>query len=133
MSWQKDFDNDYYASWWVRTYNVSDVEGTWTYRVTYFGETVNHTFNVGVLGEEDQQEQSISLYPNPAKTMINIDTAFPIQSIILYDSLGTKVVEKQQLFQQKTEIAVSHLSSGIYFTRVADAEGNYQLIKFIKE
>ena len=133
VSWQKDFDNDYYASWWVRTYNVSDLEGTWTYRVTYFGETVNHTFNVGVLGVEDQKEQSVSLYPNPAKTMINIDAAFPIQSIILYDLLGTKVVEKQQLFQQKTEIAVSHLSSGIYFTRVADAEGNYQLIKFIKE
>jgi hypothetical protein len=68
-------------------------------------------------------EEVISIYPNPAKTSINIDisdaTQFDKAELKLYNALGTMVVNKN-LTNKLTTLNTSDLPSGIYLYKVLD-------------
>jgi len=73
--------------------------------------------NCSILGLESNILETASLYPNPAREVINISgSTIEIEEIRIFDSLG------KQVFQQKgntsESINVSNLNNGLYFVRL---------------
>lgn len=74
---------------------------------------INRTVG-GAVGIESYQfiDESISIYPNPAKNVLNITSDFTIQELSLLSITGQRV----ELFvESMSQIDVSRLSNGVYF------------------
>jgi hypothetical protein len=76
------------------------------------GEIDNSIFEVNA---------SISLYPNPTRSELNIQVNSSIigNDLYIFDALG-KLVFKQQLFSTQTTIPVSNFADGNYVVRVGE-------------
>jgi hypothetical protein len=87
-------------------------------------------FDCASLGTEDFDKSSVSLYPNPALSVLNIKTNENLanQTYAITDALG-KIIVKGKLKEGDTNINVEPLSKGIYFIKIA----NNKASKFIKE
>lgn len=81
-------------------------------------------------------DNSISLYPNPAKDYIIVDlgaAATNVQSIIITDALGKEIMTRS-VSAATISINLNNLSSGIYFVKLLDKnnnliEGSYKFTK----
>ena len=75
--------------------------------------------------------EKISIYPNPATTILNIKlTDIPtIEHVTISDLSGKKIIEQKS---NKTSINVESLAKGVYVLEVI-ANGNKRTNKFIKE
>jgi hypothetical protein len=79
---------------------------------------------------EYEDSQSLSIFPNPAKTEINIITELNYSSLVIVNSLG------QFIFQnEKTSIlSIESINNGVYFIQLLDKENKViGTKKFIKE
>ena len=65
-------------------------------------------------------KNKIKMYPNPAYHMINIDSEYAIQSLLVYNQSGQLVLED---INKKGQINISHLISGIYTCLIKTKEG----------
>ena len=85
----------------------------------------------GTLSSEDFNNTLISVYPNPATTILNITNSnnFDIKNISVTDING-RVVKNQ--VGALTQINVSDLNAGVYFVTIEAAEGKTTK-KFIKQ
>jgi len=104
--------------------------GIWNRALTAI--EVNNLFNEGNVGIGDQiQNNSISIFPNPAQNVINVmaDNKFLSEIYSIYDNRG-KVVLTGKLNSQNTTIELGNLSGGIYMFSVGE---NMQTFKIIKE
>jgi Leucine-rich repeat (LRR) protein len=90
-----------------------------------FSTNCNYALGVNEL----ELAKKISIYPNPAKSEINISSDNIIESIEFIDVFG-KVI-KSSLNSNNT-IDVSNLSNGLYFLQVYTKEGS-AIKKFIKD
>lgn len=71
--------------------------------------------SVNTLG----QSENISIYPNPAKDVINIDAAVAVDATIT--TIDGRVVLKQE---NATKVNIAHLAAGTYIIQVVDKQGN---------
>ena len=85
----------------------------------------------GVMSTVAFSSDNFSYYPNPVKSMLQIDSANPIESVQVFDILGKKVFD-QDFDRQDISIDFSDLSSGTYLMKV-DISGNSQTFRVIKE
>ncbi len=69
---------------------------------------------------------NIALYPNPAKTVLNIENA--TEDVQIFDITGRLLINVENKGTNLLQINVSNLSKGMYFVKV----GNYTT-KFVKE
>lgn len=94
-----------------------------------FTNTTSTTF-VDVLGIEEATALDIVVFPNPASTVVNIQTASAIQAIELSNTLGQRI-KSIQISADKKQVDISALASGLYFMKVAtvDGEGVYRVVK----
>jgi hypothetical protein len=76
----------------------------------------------------NQNSLEVSLYPNPAKDMLNIETTSSIKSVEIYNIQGQKVKSSNQ-----KQINISDLTSGVYMVRIQDLENSVSAKKFMKE
>ena len=84
--------------------------------------TVNATTTVGI---ENWLLSSISLYPNPAKDVINVQCTMnnvQIESIEVFDVYG-KLLQTVSMTPETTSINISNLAAGMYFVRVTTEQG----------
>ncbi|MFM7726772.1 MAG: T9SS type A sorting domain-containing protein, partial [Flavobacteriales bacterium] len=65
----------------------------------------------------------ISVYPNPAKSQLNVKFAGNKGSIEMFDLLGNNVIESRTAVLGNNTIDVSSLSNGTYFVKVT-VDGN---------
>lgn len=63
------------------------------------------------LGIETFEKNSVSIYPNPAQSILHIYTNQPIESLTIADINGRTVLNQEF----STKVNVSKLSKGIYF------------------
>lgn len=70
----------------------------------------------GILGVENQNLENISLYPNPASSVINLKNAGN-SDIIVYDVLGKLVLSAIDISMDQ-EINVSKFETGTYFIKI---------------
>jgi hypothetical protein len=86
--------------------------------------------NVGI--NEFTQDNLFSVYPNPAKSQINVKADAKLLGSIytVYDNTG-KLVLSGKIISENTTIELGNLSGGIYLFRVG--ENLKQTFKVIKE
>ncbi len=89
-----------------------------------------------LIGTEKISKIDITLYPNPTKTIVNIQ-----RSNVLQSQLFVKVYNLQQDLVYQTQllphengvgIPVENWSSGVYWVKVQDENGNNANLKFVK-
>ena len=107
-----------------------------TYR--FNNVTDNHTIHVVFAGdcepgsiEENEPNEGINLYPNPAHHLIYVETTTLYKKVEVIDIIG-KVVYSGNIEDMKFEFDVSTYASGIYLVKL---QGDQRVItkKFIKE
>jgi hypothetical protein len=83
-----------------------------------------------VLSSTSFLENSISIYPNPVLSILNINTDYQLinQHYTIIDGLG-RVVLNGKLNEVESTINVEQLSKGIYYLKLSDKRAR----KFIKE
>lgn len=89
----------------------------------FYMSTTNQT-----LGVKTFETAQIGMYPNPANTEINLKSKNKIDSIVIYNITGQKVLESNVTEQ----LNISSLKSGMYFIK-AISDGVSSTSKFIKE
>lgn len=79
--------------------------------------------------ENISNKQSLKVYPNPASTWVNIekDQDFDASQILLFNATGQLVLQAQY----RSQLDVSHLSNGLYYMQLINAEQQKSLHKRI--
>ena len=77
------------------------------------------------------KDLSISLYPNPTSSLLNIKAENRIKSVELYDVQG-RIIQVNKADSDEVLIDVSGYNSGVYFVKVTTDFGS-QIKKIVKE
>ena len=85
-----------------------------------------------MLALEDLKVLAISLYPNPVKNKLFINTTANIEQLEIYSITG-QLVKQQTSFKDKVSINTEDLIAGVYFVKVTTKEGLVSTHKIIKE
>lgn len=103
-------------------------------------DTAQVTINVSACaGIEDEFDNQISVYPNPAEAFINIDFGTITNQqveIILYSTDGKLLMKRNVLVEsnQQTEVLdITTIASGNYIIRISDSMGHQSQRKFVKK
>jgi hypothetical protein len=78
--------------------------------------------------EEIFHEKKISIYPNPTKGELTINTDLDISSIQIYDIKGNTIIKTKQ-----KNINISNYSKGIYLVKIHTISNEIKEYKIIKE
>lgn len=100
--------------------------------VTHIGLNICTTAScvpTGVQNLAEQTNNNISLFPNPATNILNIQTDKTIDGIVVMDITGRKVLEQNG---NMTQINIQSLQQGMYQLLIT-SEGKQYSSKFIKE
>lgn len=130
--WTHVFEDNYAASYWYWTVNLTGEQGEWKWRATYQGQSVSHHFTVGVVGIEANKIANFKIYPNPAKDIIYLQADSKIIDAELLDVFG-RVISRQNNFSGIENIPLKNLSSGIYFIKAKDDLNRESLTKVLIE
>ncbi len=117
----------------TNSYNITGLTGNTDYEIQVqavctSGQTSDwsaaitaHTTNVGIV---NHLENSVVLFPNPAKEYIDvrIDGDVTVTAMEVYDVYG-KLINTVVVTENPTRINVSNLANGMYFVRVTTEEG----------
>jgi hypothetical protein len=78
----------------------------------------------------DELSASIGLYPNPARSDLNIqiDATLIGEKMYIFDVVGN-LVYKQQLLSTQTTVSVSNLVNGNYIVRVGELVKRFEVLK----
>jgi hypothetical protein len=85
------------------------------------------------VGEIDERETPMNIYPNPASKLLAIEYANFIQSISVFDMFGRLVMQTDGSKQKQIEISVEALTHGIYNVVVVDDKGQRQTRRILKK
>ena len=91
----------------------------------------NIYFTVNTLNNDSFTKNTVSVYPNPAKTNLTIEANNAIESVSVYNLLGQEVVSKTAN-NQMVSLDVANLQSGVYVVKTS-INGVVSSTKFIKE
>jgi len=87
----------------------------------------------GVSVDDVNNQNSVSVYPNPTRDNLFIKSEKTVRDIILYDLSG-RVISRQQANGAETNaISVASLVSGVYFVKVVFEDNRVSTSKFIKQ
>jgi hypothetical protein len=122
----------------TNSYTITDLEGLTTYLIQvqancgdnglseWSNSITAQTTNVGI---ESQLASNVTLYPNPANDVVNVQCTMnnvqleDIEVIDVYGKVVRTVVETLRATSLPTCINVSGLANGMYFVRVTTNEG----------
>ena len=81
-------------------------------------------FETEILGTNEVNLQSISLYPNPAQNILNISSPLAaITSVEVFDLRGRKVGATIINYQNSYQLDVTGLKSAVYFIKINTEKG----------
>lgn len=86
-----------------------------------------------VLGVNGQLSQTLSMSPNPTRGQFTIQNNNPLQSLGIYDVLGSKVMDINPRNNTRVEADLSALNSGIYLVNITDNQGQTVVKKLLKQ
>uniref|UniRef100_UPI003752D3EF T9SS type A sorting domain-containing protein n=1 Tax=Flavobacterium sp. TaxID=239 RepID=UPI003752D3EF len=69
-----------------------------------------------------EKDNSISVYPNPANSIVNIKANSNLKSIELYDVQG-RILQTKLVNVTNEIIDISEYSNGIYFLKITSGDG----------
>ncbi len=85
-------------------------------------DTVSDTLNSGIVSVE-LLEECTELFPNPAKDVLNINSAYAIKEVEIYDALN-RLVKRRKVNNKNIQIDISNLSAGSYVVEINTAKGS---------
>lgn len=92
-----------------------------------WGASSRITYTYGVLGLNEFNRPGLSVYPNPASTILHITGADTLKAVSAYDIHGRAF----SLTRDNDEVDVSALPAGVYILN-AETESGTSKIKFVK-
>ncbi|MEQ6123066.1 T9SS type A sorting domain-containing protein [Pseudotenacibaculum sp. MALMAid0570] len=97
---------------------------------------VDQPANCQTLSTEDLEQNTFSLYPNPVKDRLNIESKSleEIKEIVIYNIIGQKITKSlYNIRTTQTSINTKHLKKGIYFIQIRTIRRTYDYKIVIKE
>lgn len=88
----------------------------------------NYTSTLSIDDAIISAKNSVSVYPNPSNSIVNIDSKVSIDTIEFYDLLGKKV-----LTSQSSQTDISGLMDGVYTLKIITINGGVDTKKLIKQ
>ncbi len=85
-------------------------------------DTSSDSLDSGIVSVE-LLEESTELFPNPANDVLNINSAYAIKKVEIYDALN-RLVERRKVNNKNIQIDISNLSVGSYIVKINTAKGN---------
>jgi hypothetical protein len=98
----------------------------------YCEEEVEVSFNVQNHSFVTSWNQEISIYPNPATTVLNLSSTEMMDMTISITDVTGRVISTEKVSDSSYRIDVSNLTSGIYLLRMQTPEGASKTVKFVK-
>ena len=86
-------------------------------------ETNEAVTSFRVLGVDEFDGSQVSIYPNPAKDVVRIQSASAINSITVYDLQGRKIATVQAK-GQNAEVTIATLGAGVYLFSIQTESGS---------
>lgn len=97
-----------------------------------FNESIYDCYTPLYTGlEENETQNNILLYPNPAKERLYINTSIPIKQMTICNLLGQEI-QKYNNLETTSSIDISGLNEGVYFVKIY-TEKVVHTTKIIKE
>jgi hypothetical protein len=86
------------------------------------------------LGQSTAQEATFTAFPIPASNTLFVSgfDAMKRYELILTDINGRKLMQVEVSEQQKQQLDISGLNSGLYFLQIKDEQGITKTLKFVK-
>jgi hypothetical protein len=84
------------------------------------------------VGIENLSENSILVYPNPAKNLLNIQVGNSLKGFVNFTDISGKLIFTKEITQSQTQFALEQLSAGTYFLQF-NLEGQILVKKLIIE
>ncbi|MBD3582808.1 leucine-rich repeat domain-containing protein [Flavobacterium selenitireducens] len=85
-----------------------------------------------LLGTPDvDQDDTISVYPNPTQSILNIKSAFHISKVEVFDIQG-RILQTNILDENAASVDLSSRATGIYFIRIHTGSGE-KIVKAVKQ
>ena len=66
----------------------------------------------------------VTLFPNPANELLNVQSSQSLKDIVLYDETGRVMMRTNNLNRENYELNTAVLSKGVYFARISFSDGN---------
>ena len=83
-----------------------------------FNESIYDCYTPLYTGlEENETQNNILLYPNPAKERLYINTSIPIKQMTICNLLGQEI-QKYNNLETTSSIDISELNKGVYFVKI---------------
>ncbi len=91
--------------------------------------------NVNSVGLLEKEVESLSIYPNPATSQINITSNSSIKTVIIYNLTGKLIKELtyENNNLKDVSLAIDELAQGMYMVQIIDELDAKLTSKFIKE
>ena len=99
--------------------NISDPCGNAYGEVEDYVIIVNNTLDIDNFDENDR---TVSVYPNPSSSDIFLKSSENILKVELYDLRGRKIIQQNNLNKFETQFNVEHLKEAIYILNVYTKE-----------
>lgn len=77
-------------------------------------------------------DNTISIYPNPAQSVLNYQSEAEISQISITDIAG-KLIKQLSASGRQGQIPVTDMNSGLYFIKLTSANGSEQTFRFAKD
>ena len=103
------------------------------------GEVEDYSINInsitGISPEANKQQNSLSVYPNPATNLliVNSGTSTGTVSYEIMDLTGRTVFADPFAPAGKISIDIQNLNSGIYFVKMKNESGTSSVVKWMKQ
>jgi hypothetical protein len=80
----------------------------------------------------NKYDNAISLYPNPCNTSVTIDLTKDMNSVVISNLMGQKVLSMENVQKGTVNINVSFLNQGLYFITLTDSNNKTSSAKMMK-
>ena len=95
-------------------------------------KTIDFCFDENGVGLENLSENSILVYPNPAKNLLTIQLGTSLKGSLNFTDISGKLIFSKEITSAQTQLNVDQLSAGTYFIQF-NLEGQVLVKKLIIE
>jgi hypothetical protein len=95
-------------------------------------KNIDFCFDENGVGLENLSENTILVYPNPAKNLLNIQLGTSLKGSLNFTDISGKLIFSKEITSAQTQLTVDQLSAGTYFLQF-NLEGQVLVKKLIIE